>query len=1120
MNCFSEEELRGYLLQEIAAERQSVVEKHIDSCTVCRRALDDLAGDDLVRDYFEASRRDDQSVADTPSCSAISETTRTSDLDDWQPFIEDESRLPIRFARFLLEEVLGAGGFGIVYRAKDLDLEREVAVKIPHLGRLSPEIRQRFLREGAAAATLHHPHIVQVHQSGTHRDVCFLVSEYCPGRTLKDLLQEPPGIRSPTEAARIVLPLVEAVAHAHQNGVVHRDIKPANVILDARTKNDGLPFCPKLTDFGAARVEGTDQSITASGMLIGTVPYMAPEQISGNNVGPACDVYAFGVLLYELTAGRLPIQGSDSADTLRRVVSFEPVPLRRLLPEVSRDFSAICTRCLEKNPTQRYASAEHLADDLRRFLNHEPTSARPLSSAARLFRWSRRNPLPTTVMAAICLVFATISLLFAWHESRLREVNQRLAESNRRALSMKDRAEQSEIQSRRFEYVSAIRLASKLWHENDLRSVRDILARFEPQGAQRDFRGAEWYFLERATRQGVETLAAYGSPVYFIRLSPDAKLFATAGQDGIIRIHDRTTGELRQSITSGQGEVNSVAFSPEGEILASAGDDGSIRLWNIGDGTQLDQFAAHEGLVFGVEFTPDSKRLISCGSDRAVFVWNDGRKEFSFRTHTSRVEAIAVSPDGQWLASVSKDRSLAVHDLQSGELQFQWDQGQGTLSSVAFSPDSRQIATVEASGETKWLRLFRVASGTVILKRQHRDGIRSVSFSPDGKRVLTTDNGGTARIWDMSESPVDQPQTVWHAHTGRVNSGVFEPGGTSFLTGGEDGRVCRLTLNEVSRCRVDADDLRAVTGRTDGHYHLHTIVFHPNDRDLLAASPTGIWTIRSAEHAKHDLFTPERINSWEHIAKPRDGTWFVFAGSTPLSTNAKDPYMPASVWRQDTTSGISKELLRTQSNSSISDLSCSPAGDMVAVVVAPFGSDDTPKRLLLLDADTGAVLNEFPAASGTKPRFCREGRVLVYGVQRDLHYVDLSNNERRVVRNAHTDSQAGLAVSDDGKWIATCSDNRDLRLWKLATLQQHALLRGHQGKISALQFSADSQTLFSSSFDGTVKAWSVSEGQHLLDLHSGSEGVSDMTLSEDGNRLAIIEDGRRVRVYQIDQLGR
>lgn len=1119
MNCFSRDELRGYLLQELAADAQAPIEQHVSSCAACCQTLDLLATDDLVRDYFEASQRDSCNNGETASIAANSTKLAGHEMPEWQPFTTDATQLPLRFGRFVLKETLGSGGFGVVYRADDVNLEREVAIKIPHLGGLSPAVRQRFLQEGTAAANLHHPHIVQVHQSGTHRGVCFLVSEYCPGRTLKDLMNESGGIESARHAARIVLPLVEAMVHAHQNGVVHRDIKPANVILDARTKLDGLPFCPKLTDFGAARVAGTDQSITESGMLIGTAPYMAPEQIAGSEVGTACDVYALGVLLYELTAGQLPIQGTDSADTVHKVISLEPVPLNRLLPEVSRDFSAICSCCLEKNPAKRYASAAHLADDLRRFLNHEPTAARPLGPAARLFRWSRRNPLPMTVMGAVCLVFGLISLQFVWHKSRLQEVNQQLSESNRWALTMKDRAEQSELRTRRLLYVSTIRLAAKLWREGDLRSVSDTLSRLEPRDDQLDLRGVEWYFLERATRQGVHTLATYGGPLYFIRLSPDAKRFATAGQAGVIRLHDRATGELRQSIASGQGEVNSVAFSPDGETLASAGDDGSIRLWRTADGTQLDHIAAHDGLTFGVEFTPDSKYLISCGSDNAVHVWENGKRKTSYRIHTSRVEAIAVSPDGRWLASVSKDRSLAVHDLQSGELHFHWKQALGTLSSVTFSPDSRQIAAVEASGETKWLRLFDVASGQLMLQRKHMDGIRSVSFAPDGDRVLTTDNEGTARAWDVSDQSKltdDKPLAIWHAHGTRAYSGAFEPGGISVLTAGQDGRVCRLRMNDMSDCVVDRRELQATSNRrTEDDLNLTSITFHPNDRDILAASAAGIWTIDSDGDAAPELLAMGRFTHWQRIAKPRYGTWFAFAGSTPDAINASGQHSPATLWRYETTASDSRELLRTPSNGAITDIACSPAGDMLAVVVAPYGPDDTPKQLLLLDAAAGKLLREFPAAMGTKPRFCRDGSALVYGVQRDLHYVDLQSNTVRVIRNAHADSQAGLAVSEDGKWIATCSDNRDLRLWNLATLQQHALLQGHRGKISAMHFSADSRTLFSSSFDGTVKAWSVSEGQHLLDLHLGTEGLDDMALSKDGNRLAIVEGKRRVHIYHL-----
>jgi len=229
MNCFSRDELRGYLLQQLAEETQAPIEQHVSSCAICRQTLDVLASDDLVRDYFEASKRDVGNDGDTARMNSHATKLAAQEVPEWQPFTADASQLPLQFGRFILKETLGSGGFGVVYRAEDVNLEREVAVKIPHLGGLSPAIRQRFLQEGTAAANLHHPHIVQVHQSGTHRGVCFLVSEYCPGSTLRQLLNEPHSGRSALDAARIALPLAEAVEHAHQNGIVHRDIKPANV---------------------------------------------------------------------------------------------------------------------------------------------------------------------------------------------------------------------------------------------------------------------------------------------------------------------------------------------------------------------------------------------------------------------------------------------------------------------------------------------------------------------------------------------------------------------------------------------------------------------------------------------------------------------------------------------------------------------------------------------------------------------------------------------------------------------------------------------------------------------------------------------------------------------------
>lgn len=1124
MNCYTPDELRRYLLQELPADRQSLIEEHVGCCTICCQTLDKLADDDLVRDYFDATRcavTQDPLTATSDSIKNDAIRNQEETVREVQPSAAEHTGLPKRFGKFVLKEVLGAGGFGVVYLARDMNLDREVALKMPHLGGLSLRVRQRFLQEGSAAANLHHPHIVQVHQSGVHRGICYLVSEYCPGRTLRRFLNEVHKIGSAREAVRIVLPLAEAVAHAHQNGIVHRDIKPANVILDARGTSDGLPYCPKLTDFGTAKFIGAEHTLTAGDMLIGTLPYMSPEQVSGDaEIGPACDIYALGVLLYETMAGEFPIRGDTNADTIHKIVHSDPPPLHRKLPGIPRDLSAICGRCMEKNPTDRYQSAVELAQDLRRFLNNEPTLARPLGAGPRLLRWSQRNPQPLAIMIAICLSFALLAAGFGWHSARLREVNEQLVYSNRQALAMKERAEASQLQARHLQYTSDIRLAAKCWREGDLRSVREILADYETVKGEIDLRGSEWHFLNRVVQPRGTSLADTGAPLYCVRLSPDQSLIAIGGQDGIIRIYDRLAGTLRRSIVSQQGEVNSVAFSADCQSLASAGDDGTVRMWRISDGKQLGRIEAHRGIAFGVECYADVEDLISCGADGWVRVGKKGHVQAEYQDHTHRVEAIAVSPNGRWFASVGKDRRLFVRDIHSGELQLEWTEGKGTLSSVAFSPDATKIAIGEASGETKSLKLFEVATGEMTWSQQHPDGIRSVAFSPDGTRVLTTDNAGTARIWELSDQrlPSDsqqQPQVLWQAHDSRAYAALFEPDGRSVLTVGHDGRLKRWDTSQTNgQLLLDRSGLADATGLPENSLAIDSLTFLQGGMHIVAATYAGFTIVASEANRQPELQRRPGPRAWQWVAAPRYANWFAVAASSSSQATAAGQFVPAVIERWETISGPHRILFESNGNCSINALSCSPRGNWIAIVLTEQGNDLGPKQLLLLHAETGEITRKLPAASGTKPRFSPDGRYLVFGVQRDIHALDLETAQQRIIRNAHVDSQTGLAVSSDGMWLATC-DERNIGIWNLQTLQLHAMLQGHQGLISSLAFSADDRTLLSSSFDGTVKAWSVATGQHLLDLHRGEHGINHLAHSRDSSQLAVVEAKARIRLYDL-----
>src|SRR5262245_516437 len=285
----------------------------------------------------------------------------------------------------LLEEI-GRGGMGVVYRARQVGLNRIVALKMILAGDFaSAESVRRFRNEAEAAARLRHPHIVTIHEVGEREGQHYFAMELVDGPSLARLVRE--GPLPARRAATYVKAVAEAVAHAHAQRVLHRDLKPSNILLD--------PFDqPRVTDFGLARQLDSGVELTLSGQALGSPGYMSPEQVLGRHaaVGPASDIYSLGAVLYHLLTGRPPFQGDTVPAVLQQVQTVEPISLRRLNPGVPRDLETICLKCLEKDPSRRYAAAQALADELDRFLRDEPIQARPVSAAGRLWRWCRRRP--------------------------------------------------------------------------------------------------------------------------------------------------------------------------------------------------------------------------------------------------------------------------------------------------------------------------------------------------------------------------------------------------------------------------------------------------------------------------------------------------------------------------------------------------------------------------------------------------------------------------------------------------------------------------------------------------------------------------------------------------------
>jgi WD40 repeat protein len=970
---------------------------------------------------------------------------------------------------------------GVVYKARHRELNRVVALKTLRAGAYAdPTARDRFRIEAEAIARLQHPNIIQVFEVGTVEPQIgelhpspFVALEFVDGGSLAQRTKMP---HPPALAARLVETLARAVQAAHAAGVIHRDLKPANVLLTATGE-------PKIADFGLAKqfggeVDSGGRFVTHAGQIMGTPEYMAPEQIAGEPPTPSVDVYALGVILYELLTGRVPHLGATPDYTMYLARRADPVPPRRLQPGVPRDLETICAKAMEKTPGQRYATAGELAEDLARWLGGRPILARPLGLSGRAARWARRNPAVAALSAAVVLVGLTGvgGVVWKWREARAHADAADAAAHEARTHTRLERWER---------YRADMAAVSGELRLHNVAAARRVL-----EDAPEEYRNWEWRHFRGRLDDSTHTLDLGGGAAQHAGFGPGVRRVTVVAEGGGVLLWD-VPGRKQLRRYAPAEKMSRFTLSPDGNTIAYIRDDHTVALRDVETDRVFAVLRGHEAEVTTVHYSPDGTRIITGSHDRSVRSWEaaTGRLIHTLREHEGVTLTMAFSPDGtRFVTPGSDDRTARVWDAATGAVVAVLRGHEGKVKCAGFSPDGRRVLTVEAF-PTHAVRLWDAATAApVAVLRGHTNEVTHVEFSPDGRRIVTASFDQTARLWDGDGAPV----AVLTGHRGRLYHAAFSPDGTRLVTAGADKS---LQLWD------------AATGAPLAVLHGHAGVvsraaFTPGGSEIVSASWDGTvrtWDVRRAEsgstlrgHANYVYAVAFHPDGRRVASAAWDGT--------------------ARVW--DTATGRQLRAFTHGNTSIVSSVAIHPGGRLLATL----GRDGAAR---LWDIDTGERLHSWAVPVGSwedsRLAFSPDGGLLaVGGNDGTVRLLDVAARAEVAVLRGHRNAVRDVAFSPDGKFLVSTGEYGDhtARIWDVATRAEVGVLEGHTACVYSVAVSPDGSLVATGSHDGTVRLWDARTRQPLAVLNQGTCAFG-LAFSPDGTRLAVGCEDDAIRLWDV-----